>query len=93
MKTAARDIEHSFIQGAYNAGANITTPRKTRGMLAAVSTNEVAGGAAALTQAKVESALKKMADSGAPFEMPVIFFPKAETIIYLFKCFSFSTKR
>jgi hypothetical protein len=73
MKTAARDIEHSFIQGAYNAGANIGTARKTRGMLAAVSTNEVAGGAAALTQAKVESALKKMADSGAPFEMPVIF--------------------
>ena len=73
MKTAARDIEHSFIQGVYNAGANITTPRKTRGMLAAVTTNEVAGGAAALTQAKVESALKKMADSGAPFEMPVIF--------------------
>ena len=73
MKTAARDIEHSFIQGVYNAGANITTPRKTRGMLAAVTTNEVAGGAAALTQAKVESALKKMADAGAPFEMPVIF--------------------
>ena len=73
MKTAARDIEHSFIQGVYNAGANITTPRKTRGMLAAVTTNEVAGGAAALTQAKVEAALKAMADSGAPFEMPVIF--------------------
>ena len=73
MKTAARDIEHSFIQGTYVADTNITTPRKTRGMLEAISTNEVAGGAAALTQAKVESALKKMADSGAPFEMPVIF--------------------
>jgi hypothetical protein len=73
MKTAARDIEHSFIQGTYVADTNITTARKTRGMLAAVTTNEVAGGAAALTQAKVESALKKMADSGAPFEMPVIF--------------------
>ena len=73
MKTAARDIEHSFIQGTYVADTNITTARKTRGMLAAVATNEVAGGAAALTQAKVESALKKMADSGAPFEMPVIF--------------------
>ena len=72
-KLAARDIEHSFIQGTYVADTNITTARKTRGMLAAVTTNEVAGGAAALTQAKVESALKKMADSGAPFEMPVIF--------------------
>jgi len=73
MKTAARDIEHSFIQGTYVADTNITTARKTRGMLAAVTTNEVAGGAAALTQAKVEAALKAMADSGAPFEMPVIF--------------------
>ena len=73
MKTAARDIEHSFIQGTYVADTNITTARKTRGMLAAVTTNEVAGAAGALDQAKVESALKKMADSGAPFEMPVIF--------------------
>ena len=73
MKTAARDIEHSFIQGTYVADTDISTARKTRGMLAAVTTNEVAGGAAALTQAKVEAALKAMADSGAPFEMPVIF--------------------
>ena len=47
MKTAARDIEHSFIQGTYVADTNITTARKTRGMLAAIATNEVAGGAAA----------------------------------------------
>ena len=73
MKTAARDIEHSFIQGTYVADTDISTARKTRGMLAAVTTNEVAGAAGALDQAKVESALKKMADSGAPFEMPVIF--------------------
>ena len=73
MKTAARDIEHSFIQGTYVADTDISTARKTRGMLAAVTTNEVAGAAGALDQAKVESALKQMADSGAPFEMPVIF--------------------
>ena len=48
MKTAARDIEHSFIQGTYVADTNITTARKTRGMLEAVTTNEVAGAAAAL---------------------------------------------
>jgi hypothetical protein len=73
MKTAARDIEHSFIQGTYVADTDISTARKTRGMLEAVTTNEVAGAAGALDQAKVESALKQMADSGAPFEMPVIF--------------------
>jgi hypothetical protein len=73
MKTAARDIEHSFIQGTYVADTDISTARQTRGMLEAISTNEVAAAAAALDQAKVEDALKQMADSGAPFEMPVIF--------------------
>ena len=73
MKTAARDIEHSFIQGTYVADTDISTARKTRGMLEAISTNEVAGGAAALTQDMVDEAMKKMADSGAPFETPVIF--------------------
>ena len=73
MKTAARDIEHSFIQGTYVADTNITTARQSTGMLEAVTTNEVAAAAAALDQAKVEDALKQMADSGAPFEMPVIF--------------------
>ena len=72
MKRAARDIEFSFLQGTYVADTNISTARKTRGMLEAISTNEVAAAAAALDQAKVEDALKQMADSGAPFEMPVI---------------------
>ena len=73
MKRAARDIEFSFLQGAYVADTNITTARKSRGMLAAIATNEVAGGNAALDQAKVDACLKKMADAGAPFETPVIF--------------------
>lgn len=72
MKRAARDIEFSFLQGTYVADTDISTVRTTRGMLEAISTNEVAGAAAALTQAKVDAALKLMADSGAPFEMPVI---------------------
>jgi len=72
MKRAARDIEFSFLQGTYVADTDMTTERKTRGLLEAISTNEVAAAAAALDQAKVEDALKQMADSGAPFEMPVI---------------------
>ena len=72
MKRAARDIEFSFLQGTYVADTDISTARKTRGILEAISTNEVAAAAAALDQAKVEDALKQMADSGAPFEMPVI---------------------
>jgi len=72
MKRAARDIEFSFLQGTYVADTDISTARKTRGMLEAISTNEVAAAAAALDQAKVDAALKLMADSGAPFETPVI---------------------
>jgi hypothetical protein len=72
MKRAARDIEYSFLQGTYVADTNVSTARQTRGMLAAITTNEVAAAAAALDQAKVDSLLKAMADSGAPFEIPVI---------------------
>ena len=73
MKRAARDIEFSFIQGSYVADTDVSTARKTRGMLPAITTNEVAGGNAALDQAKLDACLKAMADSGAPFEQPVIF--------------------
>ena len=48
MKRAARDIEFSFIQGSYVADTDVSTARKTRGMLPAITTNEVAGGNAAL---------------------------------------------
>jgi hypothetical protein len=73
MKRAARDIEFSFMQGTYVADTNVTTARKTRGMLAAISTNERAAGGGALTQSDVDQVLKAMADSGAPFEQPVMF--------------------
>ena len=72
MKRAARDIEFSFLRGTYVADTDVATARKTRGMLTAISTNEVAGGNAALDQAKVNALMKAMADSGAPFEQPVI---------------------
>lgn len=72
LKRAARDIEFSFLQGTYVADTDMATERKTRGILEAITTTEVAGGAAALSQTMIESALKGMADSGAPFEMPVI---------------------
>ena len=72
LKRAARDIEFSFIQGTYNAGANLATARQTRGLAAAVTTNLEAKGGVALTQTIMDALLKRMADSGAPFEQPVI---------------------
>ena len=73
LKRAARDIEFSFLQGTYVADTNVTTARKTRGMLAAISTNERAAAGGALAQGDVNTILKSMADSGAPFEQPVMF--------------------
>jgi len=72
MKRAARDIEFSFLQGTYVADTDVSTARKTRGMLAAISTNERAAAGGALTQSDVDQVLKAMADSGAPFEQPVM---------------------
>jgi hypothetical protein len=73
MKRAARDIEFSFLQGTYVADTDISTARKTRGMLAAITTNERAAAGGQLAQGDVNTVLKAMADSGAPFEQPVMF--------------------
>ena len=41
--------------------------------MAAISTNERAAAGGALAQGDVDNVLKQMADSGAPFEQPVMF--------------------
>ncbi|MEV4437490.1 DUF5309 family protein [Streptomyces sp. NPDC049577] len=42
LKQMVRDIEYSFIQGTYQKPADNTTARKTRGLLAAITTNVIA---------------------------------------------------
>lgn len=39
LMTGAKDVNFSFINGAYNAPADNTTARKTRGLLAAIATH------------------------------------------------------
>jgi hypothetical protein len=46
LKGMVRDIEWSFLRGTYQKPSDNTTARKTRGMLAAVTTNSVAYGTA-----------------------------------------------
>lgn len=41
LKEMARDIDYSFINGAYQLPVDNTTARQTRGMLAAITTNAV----------------------------------------------------
>lgn len=49
----ALDIEWSFINQTFANPATNATPRKTRGLLAAITTNVTAGGGLALTEAMV----------------------------------------
>lgn len=57
LKQAARDINYTFINGAYAKPADNTTARKTRGLLAAISTQVVLGGTAALTKTMIDTLL------------------------------------
>lgn len=41
----ARDVEYSFIRGSYQLPSDNTTPRKTRGLLEAITTNSLSYGA------------------------------------------------
>lgn len=72
LEQAALDVEYTFINGVYQAEANVTTAAKTRGMLAAISTNAVAAGSAALTDAIFKQLLMTMSANGARFIRPVI---------------------
>lgn len=90
MEKIARDVEYSFIQGAYQKPVDNTTGRKTRGIEPAITTNAVAAGAAALTTTHVDTLLRTMYDQtaakGAPFRMVVImcnaFQKQAITALY-----------
>lgn len=75
MERAATDVEYSFLQGtyAYPDVNTATNERKTRGLSAAITTNAVAAGATALSKTHIDSLMKQMADSGAPFRNVVLF--------------------
>jgi hypothetical protein len=49
LKQMVRDVEWSFINGTYQLPVDNTTARKTRGLLAAITTNVQSAGAAAQT--------------------------------------------
>jgi len=67
LKQMVRDIEFSFLRGTYQKPADNTTARKTRGILAAITTNVVAAPAApdnALTEEMVLDLLQSVWDNG-----------------------------
>ncbi len=65
LKQAARDVEYSFIRGTYAKPADNTAPRKTRGILEAITTNVVTNAEAApLTKKMVLDLMQKVWDNG-----------------------------
>jgi hypothetical protein len=73
LQKIGRDIEYSFLQGAYTADTDISTARGTRGLASAISTNAVAASSATLGRSHLQSMFKAMADNGAPFNNVVLF--------------------
>ncbi|SNY84103.1 hypothetical protein SAMN04244553_3595 [Nocardia amikacinitolerans] len=67
LRKIAVDIEKSFLSGVYAKPANNATPRTTRGILTAITTNVFANGGTgrALTKAIIDNALKDMFTNGA----------------------------
>jgi hypothetical protein len=74
LKTAARDVNYSFINGAYQKPANNLTARRTRGLLAAISTNVTAAGGAALSETMVLDMIQGVYDARGVHQelMPVL---------------------
>jgi len=74
IKKIARDVEYSFIQGAYQIATDEDVANKTRGILAAVVVggSTVAAGTADLSKPLVDECLRTMAAAGAVFDNMVL---------------------
>jgi hypothetical protein len=73
LRQLAVDVEYTFLNGAYNLAANAGEANKTRGIIAATSTNAVAAGSELLSKSLIDELLRTMAGNGAQFVKPVIF--------------------
>lgn len=73
LKQLAIDVEYTFLNGAYQKATSASVAAKTRGIIAACSTNTVAAGSTALTKTHVDSLLRAMASNGAQFGNMVLF--------------------
>lgn len=60
------DLDYCCINGSYVGCASAATAAQTRGLANGISTNTVAAGGAYISTTHINSAIKKMVDSGAP---------------------------
>lgn len=74
LEKIARDVEYTFLNGAYQIATNAGVANKTRGMIAAAAlSNTVAASSATLSKALMDSILLTMFTNGAKFKNMVIF--------------------
>ncbi len=68
LKQVARDVELSFTIGAFAEPATNATPRKTQGLVGAITTNVIDGLAAPLTEKMVNDVFQLSYDNGGSQE-------------------------
>ena len=68
----ARDVEYTFLNGAYQIATGVGVANKTRGIYNAVATTQAAG-SAQLTKAMIQTLLRTMYGAGAQFNNMVIW--------------------
>ena len=73
IKECKNDIEYTFINGAYQKAANDSTANKTRGMIAAITSNVVDMGGAQLGIWDLALMLKLIKEGNAPIEGLVLW--------------------
>lgn len=64
LKQVARDVNKAFIQGVYANPTTNTSPRKTRGLVEAITTNVVTATTANLTEDLVLDTMQKVWENG-----------------------------
>jgi len=72
IEKIARDVEYTFLNGVYQISTASNVANKTRGIIAATSTNAVAASSATLSKALVDTLLRTMHTNGAVFKNLVI---------------------
>ena len=73
MQKVARDIEYTFINGAYNKADSDATVNKTRGLVPAITSNVKAMGNKPLGLWDIAEMLKKVYESNAPTQNLVLW--------------------
>lgn len=73
LQKVQRDIEYTFINGAYSKATNDSTVNKTRGMIPAITSNTIAMGNKPLGLWSIADMMKKVYEANAPINGLVLW--------------------